>query len=64
MKIVAELLLTSVETETEVDDHDKDEGSSTLPLWQDASTQASRHKMKLVSVTVHMKGKDKGNVTS
>ena len=32
--MVAELLSTSVETETEVVDDDKDEGSSALPLWQ------------------------------
>ena len=36
--MVAELLSTSVETETEVVDHDQqDEGPSALPLWQDAS---------------------------
>ena len=61
--MVAELFSTSVETETEVVDHDQqDEGPSTLPLWQDASTQANRPKMKSVSVTVHVKGKDRGNV--
>ena len=61
--MVAELLSTSVETETEVVDHDQqDEGPSALPLWQDASTQAGRSKMKSVSVTVRVKGKDKGNV--
>ena len=36
MKMVAELLSTSVETETAVVDHDKDKASSALPLWQDA----------------------------
>ena len=61
--MVAELLSTSVETETKVVDHDQqDEGPSALTLWQDASTQASRPKMKSVLVTVHAKGKDKGNV--
>ena len=61
--MVAELLSTSVETETEVVDHDQQhQGPSALSLWQDASTQASRPKMKSVSVTVRVKGKDKGNV--
>ena len=36
MKMVAELLSASVETETKfVIDHDKDEGLSALLLWQD-----------------------------
>ena len=52
-----------METETEVVNHDlQDEGPFALPLWQDASTQASRPKMKSVSVTVCVKGKDRGNV--
>ena len=44
MKMVAELLSTSVETETEIVDHDKNEGSSVLLPCQDASTHASRQK--------------------
>ena len=65
---IAELLSTSMETETdhEVDTitANKEETSSVLPVLQDASTQASAPKMKSVSVTVRMKGKDKGNVAA
>ena len=59
--MVAELLSTSVETETKVADCDTGKGSSALRVWQDASTQASKRKMKSVSVTAHVKGKDKSN---
>ena len=66
MKLVAEILSTSMETETdrEVDTitANKEETSSVLPMLQDASTQASAPKMKSVSVTVRVKGKDKGNI--
>ena len=62
MKMVTDLLSTSVVTETEVVDHNKDKGLSTWPLWQDASTQVIGPKMKSVSFTMCVKGKDKGNV--
>ena len=58
MKLVAQLLSTSMVTETdhEVDTiiANKEETSSVLPLLQDASTQASVPKMKSVSVTLHV----------
>ena len=60
--MVAELLLTNLETESEIDDHDKGDGSSALPVRQDLFMQASRPKTKSVSVTVHVKGKDKDNL--
>ena len=67
--MVAELLSTSLETKSEIADHDKDDGLSalpvrqgTLPVRQDAFMQASRPKTKSVSVTVRVKGKDKGNL--
>ena len=64
VKLVAELLSTSVETEPEADTTivDKDETPSDLPMFRDASTQASTPKMKSVSVTVRVKGKDKGSL--
>ena len=40
----------------------KDEGSSALPIWQDASTQACWLIGKSVSVTAQLKSKYKGNV--
>ena len=49
-------------TENEIVHHDKDKGLSVLQLWKDAFIQASRPKMKSVSVKVCVKGKDKGNV--
>ena len=54
---------TNLETNSEIADHDKgDDGSSVLPVRQDAFMQASRPKTKSVSVTVRVKGKDKGNL--
>ena len=60
--MVPELLSTSLETKSEIADHDKGDGSSALPVRQDAFTQASRPKTKSVSVTVRVKSKDKGNL--
>lgn len=56
------MLSTSLETKSEIADHDKGDGLSALPVRQDAFTQASRPKTKSVSVTVRVKGKDKGNL--
>ena len=55
-------MLTSLETESEIADHDIGDGLSALSVWQDPFTQASRPKTKSVSVTVHVKGIDKGNL--
>ena len=60
--MVAKLLLTSLETESEIADHDTGNGSSALPVRQDSSTQASRPKTKSVSVTVCVKGIHKDNL--
>ena len=60
--MVAELLSTSLETKIEIADHNKGDSLSALPVRQDAFTQASRPKTKSVSVTVCVKGKDKGNL--
>lgn len=64
MITVAELLSTNVETESEFVDHDTDKSSSAWPFWQDASiyVQVSKPKLNSVSVTVHVKGNEKGNV--
>ena len=64
MITIAELLSTNVETESEFVDHNTYKGSSALPFWQDASiyVQVSKPKLKSVSVTVHVKRNDKGNV--
>ena len=59
--MVEELLSTSLEIKNEIIDHDKGDGLSALPVRQDAFTQGSRPKTKSVLVTVHVKGKDKGN---
>ena len=40
---------------------DEDETPSDIPLFHDTSAQASLPKMKSVSVTVQVKGNDKGN---
>ena len=48
--------------DTQVTTVNENEAPIVLPLMQDASTQASAPKMKSISVSVHVKGIDKGNV--
>ena len=70
MKLVAELLSTSVDTsDADLDTSTADTSAADTsdadtffaPLVQDAYTQASAPKMRSVAVSVRVKGRDKGN---